>query len=47
MYEAYDAKTGELRRVDLDELERFLADGSLTSEPKQAAKKANKDENKG
>lgn len=47
MYEAYDAKTGELRRVDLEELEKFLADGSLTSEPKPATKKATKDENKG
>lgn len=51
MYEVYDAKTGELKRVDLYHLEKGLADGSLLSqkptEKKTPTKKVNADENKG
>lgn len=55
MYEAYDAKTGELVRVDLYQLEHGFANGTLVSspvveeeKPKRTRKpKAEDDENQG
>lgn len=55
MYEAYDAKTGELVRVDLQQLEHSFASGTLVSspvveeeKPKRTRKpKADDDENQG
>lgn len=52
MYEVYDAATGELKRVDLFELEHGLANGSLVSELEEKAKRGRKpkaadDENQG
>lgn len=42
MYEVYDAQTGELKRVDLFELEHGLASGLLVSEFEEKAKRGSK-----
>jgi hypothetical protein len=52
MYEAYNPETGERERVDLDELQRRLDDGSLVSSLEQkrkrrTSKEAAEDEDKG
>lgn len=51
MYEAYDSTTGELKRVDIYQLQQGLADGSLSSEKpaekKTRAKRVSADENQG